>query len=70
MWDTIFCLGFVLLVLFWLIGRGVSTSENYNSNLGTSFTPPTQKDGPAMSMDPTDLDNPANMAMWMELGEL
>ena len=69
MWDTIFCLGFVLLVLFWLIGKGVSTSDNYNSNVG-NYVPPTQNDGSAMSMDPTDLDNPANMAMWMELGEL
>ncbi len=69
MWDTIFCLGFVLLVLFWLIGNGVSTSENHNSNVG-NYVPPTQNDGSTMSMDPTDLDNPANMAMWMELGEL
>ena len=69
MWDTIFCLGFVLLVLFWLIGKGVSTSDNYNSNVG-NYVPPTQNDGSVMSMDPTDLDNPANMAMWMELGEL
>ena len=69
MLDTIFCLGFVLLVLFWLIGRGISTSENYNSNIG-NYTVPIHNDSPAMSMDPTDLDDPTNMAMWMELGEL
>jgi|TARA_B100002052_G_C15883857_1_gene600642 hypothetical protein len=69
MWDTIFCIGFVLLVLFWIIGRGVSTSENYNSSVET-YTSPIRNHGPAMSMDPTDLDDPANMAMWMELGEL
>ena len=69
MLDTIFFLGFVLLVLFWLIGRGISTSENYNSNIG-NYTAPIHNDSPAMSMDPTDLDDPANMAMWMELGEL
>ena len=34
MWDTLFCLGLTILFLFWLIGRGVSTSENYNSNVG------------------------------------
>ncbi|MBJ61512.1 MAG: hypothetical protein CMB54_06345 [Euryarchaeota archaeon] len=67
--DTIFCLGFVFLVLFWLIGRGASTSENYNSNIG-NYTAPIQSNQSAMSMDPTDLEDPANMAMWMELGEL
>lgn len=69
MWDTIFCLGVVLLVLFWLIGRGISTSENYNSNIG-KYTIQGNNDSPAISMDPTDLEDPANMAMWMELGEL
>ena len=69
MLDTIFCLGFLFLVLFWLIGRGASTSENYNSNIG-NYTAPIQNDQSTISMDPTDLDDPANMAMWMELGEL
>ena len=69
MWDTIFCLGVVLLVLFWLIGRGISTSEAYNSNIA-NYSIQGNNDIPAMSMDPTDLDDPANMAMWMELGEL
>ena len=69
MLDTIFCLGIVFLVLFWLIGRGASTSENYNSNIG-NYTAPIQNDSSAMSMDPTDLEDPANMAMCMELGEL
>ncbi|MEC7543889.1 MAG: hypothetical protein VYE51_00270 [Candidatus Thermoplasmatota archaeon] len=69
MLDTIFCLGFVLLVLFWLIGRGISTSENHHSNIG-DYTTPIHNDSPALSMDPADLDDPANMAMWMELGEL
>lgn len=69
MLDTIFCFGLVLLVLFWLIGRGISPSENYNSNIG-NYTVPIHNDRPAMSMDPTDLEDPANMAMWMELGEL
>ncbi len=69
MWDTLFCLGLTILVLFWLIGRGVSTSDNYNSNVG-NYISQNQNDDSTMSMDPTDLDNPANMAMWMELGEL
>ena len=69
MLDTIFCLGFVLLVLFWLIGRGISTSENYNSNI-QNYSTPSHDETPEMSMNPTDLDDPANMAMWMELGEL
>ena len=69
MWDTLFCLGLTILFLFWLIGRGVSTSENYNSNVG-NYIPQNQNDDSTMSMDPTDLDNPANMAMGMELGEL
>tara|TARA_B100000941_G_C28343636_1_gene468016 strand:- start:28 stop:237 length:210 start_codon:yes stop_codon:yes gene_type:complete len=69
MLDTIFCLGFVLLVLFWLIGRGISTSENYNSNI-QNHSIPSHDETTEMSMDPTNLDDPANMAMWMELGEL
>ena len=69
MLDTIFCLGFVLLLLFWVIGRGISTPEHYNSNI-QDYSTSSYGEAPEMSMDPTNLDDPANMAMWMELGEL
>ncbi len=69
MWEILFCLGFTILVLFWLIGKGASTSETNHSNV-QYISSSNSNNNEGISMDPTDIDNPANMAMWMELGEL
>ncbi len=69
MWDTIFCMLFVVLLVLWLAGKGASSnvSESQFSNSNNSVV---SNESEGISLDPTDISDPANMAMWMELGEL
>lgn len=69
MWDTIFCLAFAILLFFWLAARSAS-SDTSGSSVQHSFTPSDSNEGGGLSLDPMDIEEPANMAMWMELGEL
>ena len=73
MWDTIFCLLFVVLLLFWLVGRGASSNENnahFSYSSASTVSHESEGNHQHLSLDPTDISEPANMAMWMELGEL
>jgi len=70
MWDTIFCLALVILVVFWIIGKGVNSIESNPAVVQHNGSSTNQHDMPQMSMEPMDLEDPVNMAMWMELGEL
>ncbi|HJM66947.1 MAG TPA: hypothetical protein QF555_05330 [Candidatus Thalassarchaeaceae archaeon] len=70
MWDTIFCLAFVILVVFWIIGKGVNSTDSNHGGVQYNNSAITQHDMPQMSMEPMDVEDPVNMAMWMELGEL
>ena len=69
MWDTIFCMLFVVLLVLWLAGKGASSnvSESQFSNSNNSVV---SNESEGISLDPTDISDPVNMAMWMELGEL
>ena len=70
MWDTIIrWLAFAILLFFWLAARSVS-SETSGSSVHNSFTSAGSNEGGGLSLDPMDIEEPANMAMWMELGEL
>ena len=69
MWDAILCLLFVVILVLWLGLRGASShipisDFSYSSNSTVS------NESEGISLDPTDISEPANMAMWMELGEL
>jgi len=69
MWDTIFCMLFVVFLVLWLAGKGASSnvSESQFSNSNNSVV---SNESEGISLDPTDISDPVNMAMWMELGEL
>lgn len=69
MWDAIFCLLFVVLLLFWLGLRGASVhspTAEFSHSGGSTVS----NESEGISLNPTDISEPANMAMWMELGEL
>ena len=69
MWDAIFCLIFVVILLLWLGLRGASV---HSPTAGFSYSggSTVSNESEGISLDPTDISEPANMAMWMELGEL
>jgi hypothetical protein len=69
MWDAIFCLIFVVILILWLATRGVSSNVS-DSQFSYSSTSVVSNESEGISLDPTDISEPANMAMWMELGEL
>ena len=69
MWDTICCLLFVVLLFFWLGVRGASVhppTAEFSHSSGSTVS----NESEGISLNPTDISEPANMAMWMELGEL
>ena len=69
MWDTICCLLLLVLLLFWLGVRGASVhspTAEFSHFIGSTVS----NESEGISLDPTDISEPANMAMWMELGEL
>ncbi len=69
MWDTIFCLLFVVLLVLWLAGKGASSNVS-ESQFSYSNNSVVSNESEGISLDPTDISEPSNMAMWMELGEL
>ncbi|HII49302.1 MAG TPA: hypothetical protein HA330_05390, partial [Candidatus Thalassarchaeaceae archaeon] len=60
MWDTIFCMLFVVLLVLWLAGKGASSnvSESQFSNSNNSVV---SNESEGISLDPTDISDPANM---------
>ncbi len=69
MWDAIFCLIFVVILILWLASRGKSSNVS-DSQFSYSSVSAVSNESEGFSLDPTDISEPANMAMWMELGEL
>ena len=69
MWDTIFCLLFVVILVLWLAGKGASSNIS-ESDFSYSSNSIVSNESEGISLNPTDISEPANMAMWMELGEL